>query len=85
MKKIGIYIFVIFVNTTFAQIGGTKVFRFLDLQIPARSAALGGATNAIWDDDVNLSYKDGSGLETQKGYNYSGGYSGKLFINNVNS
>jgi hypothetical protein len=58
VKKIGIYIFVIFVNTTFAQIGGTKVFRFLDLQIPARSAALGGATNAIWDDDVNLSYNN---------------------------
>lgn len=58
MKKIAIYIFIIFVNTTFAQIGGTKVFRFLDLQIPARSAALGGATNAIWDDDVNLSYNN---------------------------
>lgn len=58
MKKIAIYIFVIFVNTTFAQIGGTKVFRFLDLQMPARSAALGGATNAIWDDDVNLSYNN---------------------------
>lgn len=58
MKKIAFYIFVIFVNTTFAQIGGTKVFRFLDLQIPARSAALGGATNAIWDDDVNLSYNN---------------------------
>lgn len=58
MKKIAFYIFVILVNTTFAQIGGTKVFRFLDLQIPARSAALGGATNAIWDDDVNLSYNN---------------------------
>jgi hypothetical protein len=58
VKKIAIYIFVIFVNTTFAQIGGTKVFRFLDLQMPARSAALGGATNAIWDDDVNLSYNN---------------------------
>lgn len=58
MKKIAIYIFVIFVNSTFAQIGGTKVFRFLDLQMPARSAALGGATNAIWDDDVNLSYNN---------------------------
>lgn len=58
MKKLAIYIFVISVNTLFAQIGGTKVFRFLDLQVPARSAALGGATNAIWDDDVNLSYNN---------------------------
>lgn len=39
-----------------AQIGGSKIFRFLDLAVPARSAALGGASIAIWDDDVNLMY-----------------------------
>lgn len=46
-----------FISTvSLAQIGGSKIFRFLDLAIPARSAALGGATIAIWDDDVNLMY-----------------------------
>lgn len=57
-----------------SQIGGTKVFRFLDLQMPARSAALGGATNAIWDDDVNLSYNNPAllnpGCSKQLAFNY---------------
>ena len=54
MKLISFYIFLSLAFTVHAQIGGTKAFRLLDLQVPARSAALGGATNAIWDDDVNL-------------------------------
>ena len=74
MKKIAIYIFVFSVNIAFAQIGGTKVFRFLDLQMPARSAALGGATNAIWDDDVNLSYNNPAllnpSMSKQLAFNY---------------
>ncbi|MFO0477152.1 MAG: type IX secretion system protein PorQ [Bacteroidota bacterium] len=58
MKKPLLYIFITSFTSLFAQIGGTKVFRFLDLQVPARSSALGGATNAIWDNDVNLSYNN---------------------------
>jgi hypothetical protein len=54
VKLISFYIFLSLAFTLPAQIGGTKAFRLLDLQVPARSAALGGATNAIWDDDVNL-------------------------------
>ncbi len=41
-----------------AQIGGNKTFSFLDLPVPARSNALGGATTAIWDKDVNLGYSN---------------------------
>ncbi|MDF2448731.1 MAG: hypothetical protein K0R26_1235 [Bacteroidota bacterium] len=42
----------------FAQLGGTKTFSFLDLPVPARSNALGGATIAIWDKDINLGYSN---------------------------
>ena len=58
MNKIVTYLLCLFQIGVFAQIGGTKVYRFLDLPIPARSSALGGATSAIWDDDVNLAYSN---------------------------
>lgn len=58
MKKIITYIFVFASTGIFAQIGGTKVYSFLDLPVPARSNALGGATIAIWDKDVNLGYSN---------------------------
>jgi hypothetical protein len=58
LKKIITYIFIAATTGTFAQIGGTKTFSFLDLPIPARSNALGGATIAIWDKDVNLGYSN---------------------------
>ena len=58
MKKISIYIFLALCSGTFAQIGGIKTFSFLDLPVPARSNALGGASMAIWDKDVNLGYSN---------------------------
>lgn len=58
MKKFITYIFVIVSVQSFAQIGGTKAFSFLDLPVPARSNALGGASIAIWDKDVNLGYSN---------------------------
>ena len=58
MKKTVTYLFILVNTAIFAQIGGTKVFRFLDLPVPARSNALGGATIAIWDKDVNLGYSN---------------------------
>lgn len=35
-----------------------KTFSFLSLPVPARSNALGGASIAIWDKDVNLGYSN---------------------------
>lgn len=58
MKKIITYFLILFSITAFAQLGGTKVFSFLDLPIPARANALGGASMAIWDKDVNLGYSN---------------------------
>jgi hypothetical protein len=58
LKKIITYLFIVSSTVVFAQLGGTKVFSFLDLPIPARSNALGGATMAIWDKDINLGYSN---------------------------
>lgn len=74
MKKIVTYLFIIISSGVFSQIGGTKVFSFLDLPIPARSNALGGATMAIWDKDVNLGYSNpsllNSGCAKQLAFNF---------------
>jgi hypothetical protein len=56
LKKTLTYLLITISSAIFAQIGGTKTFSFLDLPIPARSNALGGASMAIWDKDVNLGY-----------------------------
>ena len=54
MKKLS-YILFFFVSLQYsAQIGGTKDFKFLDIPMTARSAALGGGNMSIWDDDINL-------------------------------
>ena len=75
MKKVLSYFLVLFSALSFAQIGGTKTFSFLDLPIPARSNALGGATTAIWDKDVNLGYSNPALLNPscskQLGFNYT--------------
>ncbi len=41
-----------------AQVGGDKVYRFLDLPMTARAAALGGSNMSIWGDDVQLIYSN---------------------------
>ena len=58
MRKIITYILIATSFCASAQIGGTKTFSFLDLPVPSRSNALGGATMAIWDKDVNLGYSN---------------------------
>lgn len=41
-----------------AQVGGLGIYKFLDLPIPARTAALGGNTIALKDDDLTLSLQN---------------------------
>jgi hypothetical protein len=43
---------------TFPQVGGTKSYRFLDVPMTARAAALGGSNMSIWGDDINLVYSN---------------------------
>ena len=75
MKKIITYIFALSSVLSFAQIGGKSTYSFLDLPIPARSSALGGATTAIWDKDVNLGFSNPALLNPsnskQLGFNYT--------------
>lgn len=74
MKKTITYLLLIASTAACAQIGGTRVFSFLDLPVPARSNALGGATIAIWDKDVNLGYSNPAllnpGCTKQLAFNY---------------
>lgn len=57
-----------------AQTGGTKAFRFLELPMTARAAALGGNTMAFWGDDINLLYANPAalnpGMQKQLPFNY---------------
>lgn len=41
-----------------AQIGGRYIYSFLDLPIPARTAALGGSTIAVKDDDISTTFQN---------------------------
>jgi len=58
----------------FSQIGGTRSYRFLDIPMTARAAALGGNSMSIWGDDINLVYSNPSLLNStmhkQVAFNY---------------
>lgn len=64
----------VFSISGFSQIGGTKSYRFLDLPMTARAAALGGNSMSIWGDDINLMYSSPSALNAsmskQVAFNY---------------
>ena len=51
---ISVFIF----SNAHAQIGGSRAYRFLDIPMTARAAALGGNSAAIWGDDINLIYSN---------------------------
>ncbi|WP_317897066.1 type IX secretion system protein PorQ [Aurantibacillus circumpalustris] len=74
MKKIALLISVFVALKSFSQIGGTKTYRFLDIPMTARAAALGGSNMSIWGDDVNLLHSNPSllnnGMTKQVGFNY---------------
>lgn len=59
----------------FGQIGGTRSYRFLDIPMTARAAALGGNSMSVWGDDINLVYSNPSLLNAtmhrQLALNYS--------------
>jgi hypothetical protein len=59
---------------SFAQIGGRAIYSFLELPIPARTAALGGNLIGVKDDDINLSFQNpallNSGMNNQLSLNY---------------
>lgn len=59
MKKIKLIIALSLLSQlTFAQVGGPTTYRFLEIPMPARTAALGGNSMSIWGDDINLYYSN---------------------------
>lgn len=58
-----------------SQIGGTKTYRFLDIPVTARAAALGGNNMSVWGDDINLLYSNPSllnpGMTRQVAFDFS--------------
>ena len=58
MKKLIAFIFISLTFKGFSQLGGTNSYRFLDIPMTARAAALGGSSMSIWGDDVNLIYSN---------------------------
>lgn len=58
MRKSFILILIFICGFNFAQVGGLGVYKFLDLAVPARTAALGGNSIAVKDDDITLSFQN---------------------------
>lgn len=58
MKRIALILFLGVLTQFKAQVGGDKVYRFLDIPMSARAAALGGSNMSIWGDDVQLIYSN---------------------------
>lgn len=75
LKKITLFISFFTCSVAFSQTGGTKTYRFLDIPMTARAAALGGNSMGIWGDDINLIYSNPSllnpGMAKQVAFNYS--------------
>lgn len=75
MKKLALLISLFSTLAGSAQIGGTKTYRFLDIPMTARSAALGGNNMSIWGEDINLLYNNPALLNPamvkQVAFNYS--------------
>jgi hypothetical protein len=63
-KQAVIYLFLFSKIFVSAQIGGTRSYRFLDIPMTARAAALGGSSMSVWGDDINLIYSNPSLLNS---------------------
>ncbi len=74
MKKLISVLIVFAAFGSSAQVGGTKSYRFLDIPMTARAAALGGNNMSIWGDDINLIHSNPAllnpGMVKQAAFNY---------------
>ena len=58
----------------FSQVGGLYSYSFLNLPIPARTAALGGSSIALKDDDINTAFQNPALLSEKTSNSISGSY-----------
>ena len=85
MKKLGILLLAVFINTmsVVGQIGGEHTFEFLNLPISARVASNGGNLVSFWGDDLNLAAQTpallNSSMNNQLDLNYVNYFAGINF------
>ena len=59
---------------SYAQVGGLYSYSYLNIPIPARTAALGGSSIALKDDDINTSFQNPALLSNKTSNALSGSY-----------
>ena len=75
MKKIAlVFLFIFSLERSFSQVGGLASYSFLNLPIPARTAALGGSSIALKDDDINTAFQNPALLSDKTNNALSGSY-----------
>jgi hypothetical protein len=75
MRKIVlIYLLIISFGKSFSQVGGLASYTYLNLPIPARTAALGGSSIALKDDDINTAFQNPALLSSKTSNALSGSY-----------
>ncbi len=62
MKFLIKILFVLVSLNTLAQVGGSSIYSFMNVPVPARTAALGGNTIGLKDDDVSLILQNPSSI-----------------------
>jgi len=75
MQKIVLFfILIISFGKSFSQVGGLASYTYLNLPIPARTAALGGSSIALKDDDINTAFQNPALLSSKTSNALSGSY-----------
>ena len=81
-KKLFLLLALISFGKSFSQIGGLSSYSYLNLPIPARTAALGGSSIALKDDDINTAAQNPASLSAKTNNALSGSYIN--FLGSVN-
>ncbi|HKC69589.1 MAG TPA: type IX secretion system protein PorQ [Bacteroidia bacterium] len=75
MRKIVLFcLLILSVGKSFSQVGGLASYSYLNLPIPARTAALGGSSIALKDDDINTAVQNPASLSSKTNNALSGSY-----------
>jgi hypothetical protein len=75
MRKIVLfYLLILSFGKSFSQVGGLASYSYLNLPIPARTAALGGSSIALKDDDINTAVQNPASLSSKTNNALSGSY-----------
>ncbi|MBS1647383.1 MAG: type IX secretion system protein PorQ [Bacteroidetes bacterium] len=73
-KGIIFFVLYLFFENAFSQVGGNSTYSYLNLPIPARTAALGGSSIALKDDDINMAAQNPALLSEKTSNSLSGSY-----------